>query len=76
MIYVLLLVLLYLLYINTIENREHFATSSKQTKINNINASVRTLSANIKDLASISKHNTTQICKIRKAMEQAKFSGS
>jgi len=68
--YILVLVLIYLLYINYInrETLEMFKTSKTDKHIKTINKRIGVLNSHIKDIATISKHNTTSICKMTKSI--------
>ena len=69
--------LLYIKYYDTIHEkiwmRETFRTSKTQKKLNKINKTLRLLRANIVDLASIAKHNTSNICRISKSIAEVEF---
>ena len=79
-LYSILLIAIYILYIKyhnsdcvkNIINIEPFK-SSKNKELGKINNSLNLLRENIVDLASIAKHNTTNICKIKKNMGKTPF---
>ena len=79
--YGILLIILYLLYLKyhnndivqnllQFNNIETFRTSRTQKEINKLNKSVNLLRGNIVDLAAVAKHNTLNVCKITKSIEE------
>lgn len=81
--YSILLIIIYILYIkysNIVKiNIETFLPSKKiyekiiKKEINKLNKSVKNLRSNIIDLASVAEHNTLNICRIEKSIEEASF---
>ena len=80
-IYAILLIILYLLYITFHKNNivkqlfninETFEDDTDKT-INDIKNAIKILNRNIVDLAVVSKHNTTNICKFYKTLRSAEY---
>ena len=71
--YILVLALIYMIYINR-RMVETFKASSSKSNVDSMNDSIDILDAHIKDLAAISKHNTTTICKMKKSIASAGMS--
>tara|TARA_Y100001970_G_scaffold292932_1_gene436654 strand:- start:2264 stop:2527 length:264 start_codon:yes stop_codon:yes gene_type:complete len=80
-IYAILLIILYLLYITFHKNNivkqlfninETFEDDTDKT-INDIKNAIKILNRNIVDLAVVSKHNTTNICKFHKTLTSAEY---
>mgnify|MGYP001296879045 CR=1 FL=1 len=80
-IYAILLIILYLLYITFHKNNivkqlfninETFEDDTDKT-INDIKNAIKILNRNIVDLAVVSKHNSTNICKFHKTLTSAEY---
>tara|TARA_B100001029_G_C14792877_1_gene302796 strand:- start:255 stop:518 length:264 start_codon:yes stop_codon:yes gene_type:complete len=80
-IYAILLIILYLLYITFHKNNivkqlfninETFEDDTDKT-INDIKNAIKILNRNIVDLAVVSKHNSTNICKFNKTLTSAEY---
>ena len=85
-IYAILLIILYLLYITFHKNNivkqlfninETFEDDRYIRKLNSrmdsLSHDMKNLRANIVDLAVVSKHNTTNICKFHKTLTSAEY---
>ena len=79
-LYNILLILLYIFYLkyhNTSIFKDLFKSKEtfKNTKdeIAELTNSVKLLRENIIDLASVAKHNTMNVCKINKSIEEVKY---
>tara|TARA_Y100000590_G_C15728895_1_gene1016310 strand:+ start:669 stop:944 length:276 start_codon:yes stop_codon:yes gene_type:complete len=78
----ILLYVLYLQYTNKVRTYftnsvhiEPFKTSKTKKQINSLKKNISLLKANIVDLASVAKHNTLNICRMKKSIEEVDFHG-